>query len=99
MMYLLFASLQLTLLSFGSAQLALQVQSFRLRCPLFSQNLLHVVFHLQEKGAYIIYVMYYKTQKVYPPVSARRPEYFAAAWTGRCTRTSSRLAAFPGAGD
>lgn len=46
--YLLFAPLQLALLSFGSAQLALQVQRFGLRCFLFSQNLLHVAFHLQD---------------------------------------------------
>lgn len=54
--YLLFASLQLTLLSFGSAQLALQVQRFRLRRSLFGQNFLHVVFHLQEESAHSRYV-------------------------------------------
>lgn len=47
--YFLLAPLQLTLLCFGSAQLALQVQCFRLGCSLFGQNPLHAVFHLQAK--------------------------------------------------
>ncbi len=45
--YLLLAPLQLTLLCFGSAQLALQVQGFRLRRSLFGQNPLHAALHLR----------------------------------------------------
>lgn len=47
--YLLLASLELTLLCFGSAQLALQVQGFRLGRSLFGQNPLHAVVHLQTR--------------------------------------------------
>lgn len=53
LLYLLFASLQLTLLSLSPAQLALQVQRFGLRRSLLGQNLLHVGFHLQEERACI----------------------------------------------
>lgn len=101
--YLLFAALQLTLLGFGSAQLALQVQRFTLRCSLFGQNFLHVVFHLQAEDAYIsLHVLLYSNttlKKIFPPVSVHHPGCFVTAWTGRCTRASSRPAASERAAD
>lgn len=49
MEYLFLVALQLILLRFDSAQLALQVQHFRLRHSLFGQNLVHAAVHLQAQ--------------------------------------------------
>lgn len=68
MPYLCFASLQLTQLGRGSAQLALQVQRFGLGHSLFGQNLLHVVVNLRttEQTGFPewIIIMYKKTLRM-----------------------------------